>query len=133
MILKDVQNTHDTYSGTASQIARQLAFAGLAVIWVFKTDSGVGFTVNDSLLVAGFYIIISLTLDFLQYVYGSIAWHGLHVKKEKEGVGTKTIFQAPKNINLPTHILFYAKLIFMLLAYYQIIFYLIGIFTNTTA
>lgn len=132
MNLIDVQKTVDTYSSAASKITRQLAFSGLAIIWVFKTDGGQGYAVADGLFTAGFLIILSLTMDFAQYVYGSIAWHSLHVYKEHEKVDTDVDFLAPTYFNLPTFIFFYCKLLLMIISYIYILKYLAKILTSST-
>jgi hypothetical protein len=38
----DYQKDSYEFSGKASEISRQLAFAAIAVIWLFKTDTPTG-------------------------------------------------------------------------------------------
>jgi len=38
MNLQDYRDDFYTYSGKASDISRQLAFAGIAIIWIFKKE-----------------------------------------------------------------------------------------------
>lgn len=42
MKLKKIQEQYYLQTTRASDVARQLAFAGIAAIWVFKTDSSTG-------------------------------------------------------------------------------------------
>src|SRR5215208_1329761 len=107
MQLKDTQEAYQYYSGKTSDIVRQLAFAGLAVIWVFKTDAGGRQIINPQLLLAGIFLILGLTLDFLHYVVGTLVWGAYNRKKEKQLKHTNKEFLAPPKINWPTIILFW--------------------------
>ena len=62
------------YSGKAGDIVRQLGFAGIAIIWIFKSDTDKQWKVPQELIPAAILITISLGLDFLQYVAGALAW-----------------------------------------------------------
>jgi thiamine transporter ThiT len=63
------------FSGKASDINRQLAFAAIAVIWLFKTDTPNGqITIPHDLIWPGILIVAALAADLLQYVAGSLIW-----------------------------------------------------------
>lgn len=53
MQLKDTRESYQFFSGKASEIVRQLGFAGIAVIWVFKVTVGDRQIVPPELLPAG--------------------------------------------------------------------------------
>lgn len=74
MILQDYRETFYTFSGKASDLNRQLAFAGIAIIWLFKKDNLAGLSIPRELLWPGVLIVLSLGLDMLHYVVASVIW-----------------------------------------------------------
>ena len=117
MSLSAVRETYYEASGKASDIARQLAFAGIAVLWILSgatlSRTG-GLRVTDDLLRVGFCLVLALVLDLLQYVYRSIAW-GVYARYLEKHAITKV--EAPDWINRPTIGLFGLKLIALGAAY----------------
>ena len=70
MKIHEIRDAYYEASGTVSDISRQLAFAGIAVIWVLKVGDGSGGIPFSSELVIPLYCFVSaLGLDLLQYVY----------------------------------------------------------------
>lgn len=68
------------FSGKASDISRQLAFAAIAVTWLFKTDTPTGLiAIPPDLIWPGILIVAALAADLLQYVAGSLIW-GLYAR-----------------------------------------------------
>lgn len=64
------------YSEKVSELSRQLGFAGLAVIWIFKVDwQGKASFTDQKLIWAGMVIIIALGLDLIQYLAGAVVWN----------------------------------------------------------
>lgn len=132
MNLADVRAAYYERTAKASDIARQLGFAGIAIIWVFKTEVAGSLTIPNELRLAGVLLVISLALDFLQYVYASSAWGIFHRFKENErdnqearGIAFTDEFQAPDQINWPTLIFFWMKLGVLSVAYWILI---VGLF-----
>ena len=85
-------------------------------------------TIPNELRLAGVLVVISLALDFLQYVYASAAWGIFHRFKEKKrdnkearGIAFTDEFQAPDQINWPTLIFFWMKLGVLSVAYWIMI------------
>jgi hypothetical protein len=74
MQLEDTRESYQFYSGKTSEIVRQLAFAGIAIIWVFKTNLGPKQIVPRELFPAGILLVVGLTLDLLHYVTGTLIW-----------------------------------------------------------
>lgn len=74
MTLKDFREAYYTLSGKASDITRQLGFAGLGAIWIFKYGSAGSERVPNELVPAAVAIVLALLLDFLQYAVGSLVW-----------------------------------------------------------
>lgn len=73
--LKEFRDGYHELSGTASEVSRNLGFAGIAVIWIFKADlPEKAYTLAPELYHAGVVIVLSLALDLLQYVFSSLIW-----------------------------------------------------------
>lgn len=125
MKLKDVRENYYYFSQKTSDIVRQLGFAGIALVWVFKTDIGGGRQViPPELLPATRYIVIGLALDLLHYVAGTLVWAIYNGLKERAGTKEETEFLAPRPINWPSIVFFWAKTIVMIYAYVLLILFL---------
>jgi len=75
---KDVEHYRQTFyefSGKASDATRQLAFAAIAVIWLFKKDTPQGQLSIPYLFVPGILVVAALTADLLQYSVGAGIWY----------------------------------------------------------
>lgn len=119
MTLKDAREAYYDYSGKLSEITRQLSFAGIAVVWIFrtgdKTAAGIGW--SHFLLWPLGSFVIALVADVLHYSYATVAWGSYHSCKEKEFQALELSatdlaakdFKAPRAINYPTDILLGAK------------------------
>jgi len=99
MTLDDARKAYYEFSGQVSSIARQLSYAGIAIIWIFKAGDAEHFVIPGELVKAGFFIASALLLDFFQYSWAAAAWGRFGRLKEKEG---QKNFDAPAWINRPT-------------------------------
>jgi len=128
MNLKDVRTTFDTFSGKASEIVRSLALAGIAVIWVFKTDGQDGvINLPGPLWWGALAIVVAVGFDLLHYVAGSLTWGIYHWYKEQKTKTKETeTFEAPDMINLGAYIFFGLKIVAIGIGYGFILTYLIG-------
>jgi hypothetical protein len=118
--LSDAREFYYFYTGKASDIGRQLCFAGIAVVWIFSGASVAGVVhVKADLLRVALCLIIALTLDCLQYVYGAVAWgvFSRHQETKQNKQGKEATFVAPAWINRPTMTLFGLKLLSTTVAY----------------
>lgn len=118
MKLKDLRDASDTFSGKLSELVRQLSFAGIAVIWIFRIghESG-GIAYSNELLYPLGCFVLSLCFDFFHYLYGYSAWALFHTYKQGSGVDNNTEFKAPGCINVLTNIFFFLKTFFVFLGY----------------
>jgi hypothetical protein len=121
MTVAECRTHYDRHSKSASDRVRQLGFAGIAIIWVFRVGT------DQPFVPATFYwpmslIVAGLALDFGQYVFGSLLWGGLARLKELGHVDRER--DAPRWINWPALVCFWGKLAAMSIAY-------IGIFGTT--
>jgi len=118
MILEDVRQAYYDFTGKTSEIVRQLGFAGIALVWIFKTGTDGNPIIPNNLLIPAILIVISLTSDLSQYIAGSIAWGVYNRIKEKRGTSDKENFEAPRYINWATNAFFITKIICMAIAYF---------------
>ena len=124
MKLQTALDNYYFYSGKVSDIARQLAFAAIAVIWLFKSGDGRSISIPKELLYPLKLVVVSLAVDLLQYVFGTIAWGGFHRYKESTIVPDSDDFKAPRIINWPTLFCFWLKIIVLFYAYWKLFSYL---------
>ena len=113
MRLSDVQQAYDYFSGKASELARQLSFAGIAVIWVFRREGLETTQIPNALILPGLFFCLALACDLLHYVAGTVAWGTFHRLREKKITkdAHDPVVTAPQYINWPQNVFFTAKLI----------------------
>jgi|SRR5467141_189008 len=114
---KFLQSFYD-YSQKASDITRQLGFAGLAAIWIFKGTREGEPTVPHEFFLPGTLIIMGLACDLMQYVAGSIIWSAFYSARERRGFKSSDETMAPIWLNRPIYIFFYTKIILISSSYY---------------
>lgn len=126
MPLRNVEGAKDAASGTASTITRQLALAGIALVWLIKVgkpEAG-GLDWSEDLLIPLAMFALALVCDLLQYVWGAIAWSNFFDKCESLGKGLEDLVSAPTWINTVTAIFFSAKVVGVLAGYVALLFYI---------
>jgi hypothetical protein len=127
MKLEDALENYQYYSGKASDLCRQLAFAGIALVWIFKTGESIHASVPKELRPATLFMVITLSLDFLQYVVGSATWGIYNRQKERAGIKNDQEFRAPPWINYATLALYWTKLGILACGYAYILKFLFGL------
>lgn len=114
MKLADSRKAYQAFSSKASDIARQLGFAGVGIIWLFRTGS----QISDALVPPAVLIVVGLAFDLLQCVYGAAVWGAFHNRKARElEFDEEVSFTVPAIINWPTNFFFWGKLLLIALAY----------------
>lgn len=117
-LLSKYREDYDYFSMQAGIVARQSAYAGIAFIWLFSGGEGHEFHLPRSLLFPTGALIFALAFDLLHYIIASAIWGFYCRLKEKEfGTGNDESFDSPAWFNLPTLILFWGKLLAVILAY----------------
>ncbi len=109
-------------SGTVSGITRQLDFAEIAIIWMFKIVENDNTKIHPDLVFPAILILSFFIIDILQYIYVTVAWSvlgRLHEVKSK-----KKSFHVPCEINWPTWSFWVIKLIVMVVAQYFLLRFL---------
>ena len=126
MKIQKCHETYDYHSGKVSDLVRQLSFAGIALVWIFKGGTADQPTLNDALLRVAVLLVIALGFDFLQYVTCSIIWGSYARWKEWQDTGREEEFEAPPMINWPALGLFWAKVGVLVIAYWKLFWFLHG-------
>lgn len=110
----------DLFSGKASEITRQLAFSGIAALWLFKSTAPAAPQIPGDLVLPLFMFVLALALDFLQYIAGSLEWQIFARRQEKKHDATDEdddIDESPNWLNRPHEFFFWTKLIALLGGY----------------
>lgn len=117
MRLSDVRQTYYDHSGKASEIVRQLGFAGIALVWLFKTGADGRWLVPRDLLPAAVCIAIGLSLDLLHYFVGAVVWGVYGRYRERCGTSEDEEFLVHPKLNWPANVFYFGKITFILVAY----------------
>jgi hypothetical protein len=128
--LAEAKADYQARTGKASDIARQLAFAGIAFVWVFSggnaTHTG-RLHIPNNLLVVGLVLVAGLACDLLQYVYsgaavGILRW--VEERKLQAAAGDSVNvtpdtgdFKMPAQANWATVALYWSKIASIITAY----------------
>jgi hypothetical protein len=121
--LSNYRSDYYYFSGAASGVARQSSFAGIALIWVFNTQTDTAIILPSELLWPTFFLIASLSCDLLHYISSTAIWGLFHRHKEKCGISENSEVNAPTYFNWPALAFFWGKNIFVLLGYCGLLIY----------
>ena len=84
MNLKDGWDAYDSFTAKASTVSRQLAFAGLGVIWLFRsTNEDRSQVIPPDFVLPALLIVLCLAFDLNQYVVAAALWHHRLRKEER--------------------------------------------------
>jgi nucleoside permease NupC len=97
--LQDFLDDVYLYSENASTVNRQLSFAGIAILWIYKNPENSPVVLVSELVLPLLLWVISLGLDLIQYLFGTIAWLIFFERKEKK-FNSKDL-KNPNNLTSP--------------------------------
>ena len=120
MKIADYWEAFYSHSGKASDVARQLSFGGLGIIWLFYKDKSADRLVIDpDLQLPAFLFVLALSCDLMQYIVLSLVWGIWCIKKEKglKNAKDNPDLDAPTYINYPAYIVFILKLALVIIGY----------------
>lgn len=117
------------FSGKLSEINRYFSFAGIAIIWIFKTEANGTYNIPPSFILPLILLSTSLLLDFLQYAYSASAWiifyrhhESKKQKKQDENKYKKDDIKAPRWISNISYFIFYIpKILANIAAYFLLL------------
>ena len=133
--VKDAQEGYVRHSQATSTITRQLALAGVAVVWLFrvteKVDGREVPRLPSELVWPLALFVTAVALDLLQYVYYSVVWHRLVDDKEREtGTTGDSEITFGQWVNRPGRFVWYAKVIVTVIAYVLLMVFLMKLGTT---
>jgi hypothetical protein len=124
--ISELWDRYYTNSARASDIARQLSFAGIALIWVVRPippkEGGLG--IPRSLVLAVILIVVALACDFLQYFVATTIWHVFAHRKERTCGSLEQKIECPRQLTWPQEVFFHLKVLAVLAAYALLAVYL---------
>lgn len=127
MNLIHYRDSYYEFTDKASNVARQLAFAGIAFIWIFRNETVGPIAIPKQLVLPAMLLVGGLAADLLHYVVASLVWGIFHRCKEKEhGVGYKGTIEAPPWFNWPGISLWAIKIVLVTLSYIFIFVYVLS-------
>lgn len=134
MKLLEMREAYEYASGKLSDITRQLAMAGFAIIWIFNGSVN-DFVLPAELILPCILLCAALLTDVFQYISSTAIWHYVYVKNRKllknnldnaEKDDCDLDGKEPKYVNKPIWFFFWTKITLLIIAYM-----LIGIFFIT--
>jgi len=129
MKLSEYKEDFYTFSGKASDVARTAAFAGIALIWVFKIDAKpIPLLPNDLIIPTGLFAL-AIALDLLQYVTATVIWYLFHRYHECKIINPSDdpeLTHSPWLV-LPMHLMFALKIISVIAGYVFVGIYIIAV------
>ena len=126
-LVKRAFSNYEYYTGKVSENVRNLAFSGIAVIWIFtKTQDEIA--IPQSLKFPLVLFCITLILDFLQYVWGGLIWL-IKAKKSENLIkeNDKQELKIPVWIPNSIHLFYFLKVVSIVLSYFFLIKFLINL------
>lgn len=126
MKLSEYRKTYYELSAKASDVARQLSFAGIAIIWIFKMDIKPIPIIPKPLLLPVVLFASALAADLLHYITATSIWGFFHWWKEKNKYESDPDLTASRFLNWPVLALFWLKLMLVIFAYVFVIKYIIN-------
>lgn len=112
------------FSSKASEVARTAAFAGLALVWIFKVE-GAPPRPPLGLLPATIAFATALFADLLHYAVGATTWglfHRFHERRLKD-VTADPELSHPKQLSWSINFLFIAKIVIVVVGYVFVGYY----------
>jgi hypothetical protein len=123
--ISEYKEDYYLFTGKLSDINRQIAFAGIAIIWVFKKSENSQFQIEVDLILPSILIVCSLAFDMFQYIYQSIAWSIFYSHHNRKHKNEDKKIESSERMNYPSWIFFSTKVILVLIAYVKIFMFLL--------
>jgi len=115
------------FSKLSSDLVRQFAFAGIAIIWIFKFDKPAEHLIPSELFCPLLFFVATLVFDLLQYLIPTIIFSIFFRYYEKKHKGkTDVDIKASGWLSVPGWICFVLKSVCLSIGFYYIIIFLIS-------
>ena len=113
--LSDVDEARRDASGKASEVGRQLAFAGIASIWILNGEKSEA--LSGALLAGLTLLSAALLADFLQYVYCAAVWRKFYNENYRVHGSDSALIDVPDALSARTYHFYRAKILLLLAGY----------------
>lgn len=132
MTLKEIREDYVRYSSNVSELSRNLSYAGIGIIWLFKqsiSNDSVQTTFMNSipseLRLPLVLFVIALVIDILQYFLQTTIWYFYYLKnkskrKQTNGVEDTINLQEPEWLNILPWLFWLGKFLLVIVAYFLI-------------
>jgi len=127
MKLSEYKSDFYEFSGKASDVARAAAFAGIALVWVFKIDAKPVPRLPDNLLIPIGLFALGLAFDLLHYITASVIWGAFHWLQERKlsNPTDDPDLSHPDWLSWPVYLFFGLKLICVITGYFLILCFVV--------
>ena len=115
LTLEDLVVAREDNSGRASENVRTLCFAGIALVWVLANESVQG--LSKDLLLACLAIVLTLAIDFAQYLVASLRFRRRIEAEELRGTQRDEGVYLPPGFNRPVDRIYRGKVTMLIAAY----------------
>ena len=135
MKLSDYKRDFYDFSGKASEVTRNLAFAGIALAWVFKVEGDPVPHLPTELLLPVALLASGLFVDCLHYVVASLIWGNFHLYHERRLAKPTDDPQLKHSrwLDRPILALFWFKIFLVAAAYVWMLKYLWLVWAESTS
>lgn len=129
MTLDDLWSDVRELTGKLSDVARQAAYAGLAVVWIFKTGDAATYHLDRSLIWAAALLALALAFDLAQYAANVVLhWRNARREEDARGVDYKgKDITLPKSLHRVPYALFALKVALVAGGYVVLLGYLLRV------
>lgn len=118
MKLCEIREAYEELSGLLSKFNRQLAFAGIGIVWLFRATDKTGSTsIEPQMLTPVLCFVISFGFDLLQYFWQSLSWYIYYWWKRYKDIKEDTEMNEPEWPNVIAWIMFIVKVVALIVAY----------------
>lgn len=131
MKLSGIRKSYEDSSGKLSSVNRQLAFAGIAVIWIFRKSDIGSINIDKDLTLPSLLFVVSFFLDILQLLSQSLIWYGYYWHKRTKGASEEDEMNEPECPNIIPWFLLISKVIALIIAYWFLGLYLLKVLFAT--
>lgn len=125
MKLSEIRKAYEDLSGKLSDVNRQLAFAGIGIIWIFKiSEDNNSTSIPNELFTPLLALIISLGIDLLQYLIQTFTWYFYYLYKQSQGNSEEQEINEPEYFNYLPWLFLLFKVVALITAYVYMFEYL---------
>ena len=124
MRLSQIREAYEELSGKLSDVNRQLAFAGIGIIWIFKITDDHSPIIPNELLEPVIFLIISLALDLCQSLIQTFTWYIYYLWKHYNNDDEEQIVHEPESFNCIPWLFLLFKVIALITAYIYLFIFL---------